>query len=44
MSIPTDKAEWPSDYFSNDLRLMAATIIKSGCKLLRILDLSVVTS
>jgi hypothetical protein len=28
MSIPTDKAEWPSDYFSNDLRLMAATITR----------------
>ena len=28
MSIPTDKTEWPSDYFSNDLRLMAATITR----------------
>jgi len=28
MSIPTDKTEWPSDYFSNDLRLMAVTITR----------------
>ena len=26
MSIPTNKTSWPSDYFSNDLRLMAATV------------------
>jgi len=26
MNIPTNKSDWPSDYFSNDLRLMAATI------------------
>lgn len=28
MSIPTNKTEWPSDYFSNDLRLMAVTITR----------------
>jgi hypothetical protein len=26
MSIPTNKTSWPSDSFSNDLRLMAATV------------------
>ena len=26
MNIPTNKSEWPSGHFSNDLRLMAATI------------------
>ena len=26
--IPLDKSEWPSDWFSNDLRLMAATITR----------------
>ena len=30
MNIPTNKSDWPSDHFSNDLRLMAATITELG--------------
>lgn len=26
MNIPTNKSDWPSGHFSNDLRLMAATV------------------
>ena len=26
MSIPINRSDWPSDHFSNDLRLMAITI------------------